>query len=96
MASTELLLDCLDDIRAGRRSLEACVQEHPELAPELRSRAPLASALRRELAARERAAIDAEFAGMADDDAYQAESEGLTDEFGRSDWEAFRESERRP
>ncbi len=49
----------------------------------------LATALRRELAAQERAAIDAEFAAMADDAAYQAEADLISREFANADWEAF-------
>ncbi|HLQ34374.1 MAG TPA: ribbon-helix-helix protein, CopG family [Chloroflexota bacterium] len=56
----------------------------------------LAEALRRELAVRERAEIDAAFAAMADDADYQAEVEQLSREFARSDWEAFQEAEKRP
>jgi Arc/MetJ-type ribon-helix-helix transcriptional regulator len=56
-----------------------------------RSRSELvAAALRRELADQERAAIDAGFAGMADDQEYQAEAETLSAEFAVSDWEALR------
>src|SRR5579883_925455 len=44
--STDLVLLCLDDIRTGRRTLAACVEQYPELAAELRSLAPVASELR--------------------------------------------------
>jgi hypothetical protein len=50
-------------------------------------------ALRHELAARERAEIDAAFAGMADDPDYRADSEMLEREFAKADWEAFRTAE---
>ncbi|HLF05166.1 MAG TPA: YlcI/YnfO family protein [Dehalococcoidia bacterium] len=54
----------------------------------------VAAALRRELAALERAAIDQAFAGMADDKAYQEESLKIAEEFAISDWEAFQLGER--
>ena len=50
-------------------------------------------ALRRELAAQERAAIDAAFAAMADDSAYHAEARELTTAFAAADWEALRLAE---
>ncbi len=53
----------------------------------------IAIALRRELAARERAAIDAAFEGMATDTAYQATARQLTREFNDSDWEALQAGE---
>ncbi|HEY8692158.1 MAG TPA: CopG family transcriptional regulator [Chloroflexota bacterium] len=56
----------------------------------------VAEALRRELAFREREAIDAAFADMADDEDMQAEAERLSREFESSDWQAFQEAERRP
>ncbi|MFQ5857310.1 MAG: ribbon-helix-helix domain-containing protein [Anaerolineae bacterium] len=37
----------------------------------------------------ERQAIDAQFAAMADDDAYHTFNLDLTDEFAESDWEAL-------
>ena len=49
----------------------------------------LAAALRRELAAIKRAAIDAAFAEMGHDEAYQKLARQLTEEFAISDWEAF-------
>jgi metal-responsive CopG/Arc/MetJ family transcriptional regulator len=55
----------------------------------------MANALRRELAALERAAIDAAFAEMAHDLDYQEESRRLTAEFESSDWEAFQLGENR-
>ncbi len=60
-------------------------------AGEARSRNELvANALRRELASIERAAIDAAFAGMADDQAYLGEAQAISDEFAPTDWEAYR------
>ncbi len=60
-------------------------------AGEARSRNELvANALRRELASIERAAIDAAFAGMADDKAYLEEARVISDEFVQADWEAYR------
>ena len=60
-------------------------------AGEARSRSELvAKALRRELASIERAAIDAAFAGMADDQAYLNEAQALSNEFAPADWEAYR------
>ena len=56
----------------------------------------VADALRRELAFREREAIDAAFADMANDEDMQAEAERLSREFESSDWQAFQEAERRP
>jgi hypothetical protein len=50
-------------------------------------------ALRRELAAQERAAIDAAFAAMADDPAYHAEARELAAAFAAADWEALRLAE---
>lgn len=52
----------------------------------------LASALRRELAGRRRAEIDAAFAAMAEDAEYLAEA--LAEEFAVADWEALRAGER--
>jgi metal-responsive CopG/Arc/MetJ family transcriptional regulator len=49
----------------------------------------VALALRHELRALEEAAIDAEFAGMASDQAYYRLSLQLADEFAKADWEAF-------
>lgn len=53
----------------------------------------VAVALQHELAAHERAEIDAAFAGMADDAAYQMEAQMIAAEFSEADWEALRESE---
>jgi metal-responsive CopG/Arc/MetJ family transcriptional regulator len=52
------------------------------------------AALRRELAAQERAAIDAAFAHMADDAEYLAKAQAIADEFAQADWEAFQYAER--
>jgi hypothetical protein len=53
----------------------------------------VARALQRELAAQQRAAIDAAFAAMANDPAYHAEAHALTDAFAQADWEALRLAE---
>jgi metal-responsive CopG/Arc/MetJ family transcriptional regulator len=53
-----------------------------------------ADALRRELAAREREAIDAAFAGMADDHEYLAEANAIASEFEIDEWELFLQAER--
>jgi metal-responsive CopG/Arc/MetJ family transcriptional regulator len=55
----------------------------------------VATALRRELAAIERAEIDADFALMADDDEYQAEATRIVEEFAVADWEVLRLAEER-
>ncbi|MGN6359437.1 MAG: ribbon-helix-helix domain-containing protein [Thermomicrobiales bacterium] len=47
-------------------------------------------ALQRQLEADEDAAIDADLAGMADDEAYLAEARAIADEFVLADWEALR------
>ncbi|MGN6756028.1 MAG: ribbon-helix-helix domain-containing protein [Thermomicrobiales bacterium] len=47
-------------------------------------------ALQRQLEADEDAAIDADLAGMADDEAYLAEAREIADEFVLADWEALR------
>ena len=63
-------------------------------AGEARSRNELvANALRRELASIERAAIDAAFAGMADDSAYLDEARVISDEFASADWETYQVGE---
>ncbi len=46
--------------------------------------------LRRQFAEQERTAIDAAFAGMADDAEYRAEAELIAREFAQAEWEAFR------
>jgi metal-responsive CopG/Arc/MetJ family transcriptional regulator len=53
----------------------------------------VAAALRRELAAQERAAIDAAFAAMADDREYQAEALAIEAEFANSGVEALQLTE---
>ena len=53
----------------------------------------VAAALRRELAAQERAAIDAAFAAMADDTEYQAEALAIEAEFVAACEEALRLAE---
>ena len=53
----------------------------------------VARALQRELAAQQRAAIDAAFAAMADDPAYHTEAQALTNAFAQADWEALRLTE---
>jgi metal-responsive CopG/Arc/MetJ family transcriptional regulator len=50
-------------------------------------------ALERELAAQQRAAIDAAFAEMAQDPDYQAEAKTMISEFAIADWEAWQETE---
>ena len=51
-------------------------------------------ALERELAAQKRAAIDAAFAEMAEDPAYQIEAKAMSDKFATADWEAWQQVER--
>lgn len=51
------------------------------------------NALRRELAARERARIDADLAEMANDPEYLAEAQQISKEFEQADWEAFKHAE---
>ncbi len=53
----------------------------------------LVAALRRELAAQERAQIDASFAVLADDREFQQESVELAEEAVRSGWEALQIAE---
>ena len=50
----------------------------------------IADALRRQLAAHERAAVDAAFAEMATDGGYGHEAEVIHSEFASASWEAFR------
>jgi len=50
-------------------------------------------ALERELAAQQRAAIDAAFAEMAQDPDYQAEAKAMISEFAIADWEAWQQTE---
>jgi metal-responsive CopG/Arc/MetJ family transcriptional regulator len=56
----------------------------------------ITEALRRELVAQERAAIDAAFAGMATDSAYRQEAEAVEAEFAGAGWEALRQGEPKP
>lgn len=61
-----------------------------------RSRNELLSvALRRELAALERARIDEAFGSMVDDPLYGVEAEELAREFDGASWEALRAAEKR-
>jgi metal-responsive CopG/Arc/MetJ family transcriptional regulator len=53
----------------------------------------VAAALRRELAAEERTAVDAAFAAMADDSEYQAEALAIEAEFASAGEEAMRLAE---
>jgi len=53
----------------------------------------VAMALQRELAAQQRAAIDAAFAAMADDPVYCTEAHELATAFAAADWEALRLAE---
>ncbi len=54
----------------------------------------LSMALRRELAAIERARIDEAFGFMAEDPLYKAEAEELAGEFDAASWEALEDTER--
>lgn len=54
----------------------------------------LERAIRTQLAASRRAAIDAEFAQMASDRTYQNEAVQVAEEFAEADWEALRAAER--
>lgn len=53
----------------------------------------LETALRKELSARRRAAIDSAFAQMAIDSAYRQEAVDIAEEFAPADWEALRSAE---
>ena len=53
----------------------------------------MARALQRELAAQQRAAIDAAFAAIAEDFAYHTEAQALTEAFAQADWDALRLAE---
>ena len=55
----------------------------------------LEEALRNQLAASRRAAIDAEFKQMASDRAYQGEATRVAEDFVESDWEALQTVEKR-
>lgn len=50
----------------------------------------LVTAVERLLADLERAAIDKQFAALADDPTYNAQSESIAAEFATADWEALR------
>jgi metal-responsive CopG/Arc/MetJ family transcriptional regulator len=50
-------------------------------------------ALEHELAAQQRASIDAAFAAMAEDPDYQAEAKEIAREFAVADWEAWQQTE---
>jgi metal-responsive CopG/Arc/MetJ family transcriptional regulator len=66
-------------------------------AGDVRSRNDLVvQALRRELAIRERARIDAEFLKMADDHDFQAEDAEMAEEMTELEWEEFKRAERAP
>jgi len=68
--------------------------DQPVRAGKARSRNELVTtALRRELAAQQRAAIDAAFAAMADDPVYHAVAYELATAFAAADWEALRVAE---
>lgn len=56
----------------------------------------LEKALRNQLAASRRSAIDAEFALMASDHTYQREAVEVAEEFAEADWEALRAAEKKP
>jgi metal-responsive CopG/Arc/MetJ family transcriptional regulator len=51
-------------------------------------------AVRRQLAATSRARVDAEFAQMANDPAYQEEALQVAEDLGGADWEALQAGER--
>jgi metal-responsive CopG/Arc/MetJ family transcriptional regulator len=53
----------------------------------------VAEAIRRELAVRRRAEIDAAFADMGSDTLLQREAAQLNAEFALSDWQAFQQAE---
>ena len=53
----------------------------------------VARALQRELAAQQRAAIDAAFAAMAEEPTYHTEAQALTEAFDQADWEAIQLAE---
>ena len=56
----------------------------------------LERALRNQLAASRRAAIDAEFAQMASDPTYREEAVQVARDFAAADWEALRAAEKNP
>ena len=45
-ASDDLLLSCLDDVCAGRRTVEHCAAEHPDLRPDLLALSPMLATAR--------------------------------------------------
>jgi metal-responsive CopG/Arc/MetJ family transcriptional regulator len=53
----------------------------------------VAKALQRELAAQQRATIDAAFAAMAEDPIYHTEARVLSEAFAHADWEALQLAE---
>lgn len=53
----------------------------------------LATAIRHELGAMQRAAIDAAFDEMANDLDYREEARRINDDFAGADWSAFRQAE---
>jgi metal-responsive CopG/Arc/MetJ family transcriptional regulator len=53
-------------------------------------------ALRRELATRERARIDAEFLAMADDPVFQAEDAQMAEEMISLEWDELKKAESEP
>lgn len=55
----------------------------------------LEKALRNQLAASRRAAIDAEFALMASDPTYRREAVEVAEEFAEADWEALQAAEKK-
>ena len=55
----------------------------------------VSDAVRSALAAAERARIDADFAAMADDAAYQNEASEIAREFDAASWEALHDAEAR-
>lgn len=56
----------------------------------------LETAIRSQIAASRRAAIDAEFAQMAHDRSFQEEAGQIAEEFAKADWEALRAAESAP
>jgi metal-responsive CopG/Arc/MetJ family transcriptional regulator len=54
----------------------------------------LERAIRKQLQDSRRAAIDAEFAGMAQDRTYRVEAIQVAEDFAESDWEALRTAEK--
>ena len=54
----------------------------------------IVDSLRHALALLQRVSLDAEFSGMAEDASYLAEIRQITQDFDRSDWEAFGRGEK--